>query len=45
MVRAVQNLIREVPIRDRSDLDRLVTEVRIVPSLDMAVELRNLQRK
>ena len=44
MVRAVQNLIREAPIRDQSDLDRLVTEVRIVPSLDMAVELRNLQR-
>ena len=44
VVRAVQNLIREVPIRDRSDLDRFVTEVRIVPSLDMAVELRNLQR-
>ena len=44
VVRAVQNLIRAVPLRDRSDLDRLVTEVRIVPSLKMAVELRNLQR-
>ena len=41
---AVHNLIRAVPIRDRSDLDRFITEVRIVPSLDMAVELRNLQR-
>ena len=41
---AVHNLIRAVPLRDGSYVDRFITEVRIVPSLEMAVELRNLQR-
>jgi hypothetical protein len=45
VVRAVQNLIRVVPIRARFDLDRLVTGLSIVPSPNTAVALRNLQRK